>query len=134
MKYYIDYYSAVHWLNRDLIMINDNIFEIDPDFEDPYIEDESGNPRKIFQRFITDFTEDEIKWMNSTFPEVYFKFSDKLYKWILCVDHWGTSWDYVWTQCKLDWVKKSENMGWNDKNEAHYTIARNINTRFMRCK
>ena len=118
-KHYIDYYSAVHWLNRSLIMVNDDIFDIDPDFEDPHIDDESGNPREIFQRFITDFTEDEIEWMNSTFPKVYFKFSDKLYKWILCVDHWGTAWDYVWTECNLDWL---EDKDFNNEGKYEYKI------------
>lgn len=134
MKYYIDYYSAVHWLNRSLVMINDTIFDIDADYEDPYKEDEDGKPREIFQRFITDFTEDEVEWMGKTFPGVILSYCNTLNKYILCVDHWGTSWDYVWTECELDWVKESKNMGWNEKNEAHYTIARNINTRFMRCK
>lgn len=129
-KYQIDYLSAVRWLNRDLIMINDDIFRIDPDFEDPFIESCDGNPREIFQRFITNFTEDEIEWMNKYFPEVYFAHSEVLDKYILCVDHWGTSWDYCWTECRLEWLQDA-NLGWvNDK----YNSVQNIEkiTKFMR--
>lgn len=137
MKYYIDYYSAVNWLGKDLILFND-IHEIDEEFFcELYKEDEDGDlgdPIEIFQYFLTNFTTDEVRWMEKTFPKLHFAYSQKLDLWILCVDHYGTSWDYVWTECELDWVMKSENMGWNEKDEAHYTIARNINTRFMRCK
>lgn len=139
MIYYIDYLSAVTWLNRDLVMINDTIFDIDPDFEDPFKEDSEGNPREIFQRFITNFTDDEVRWMHDTFPDVLFSFCEKMNLWILCVDHWGTSWDGVWTTCELDWVKGDEaivphsTLNWvNDKYESKIDMVKTA--KFMRCK
>jgi len=139
MKYFIDYYSAVHWLNRNLVMINGTIFDIDADYEDPYEEDEDGNPREIFQRFITDFTEDEVNWMEKNFPDVLFSYCNALDKYILCVDHWGTSWDYVWTRCELDWVKGDEaivphsQLNWvNNKYTSEIGLTKTV--KFMRCK
>lgn len=142
MRYYIDYYSAVHWLNGDLILFN-NIHEIDEEFFiELYEEGENGDlgdPVEIYQYFLTNYSDDDVKWMQKTFPQLHFAFSQKLGLWVLCVDHYGTSWDYVWTQCELDWVKGDEAvvphspLNWvNDKYESKIDMVKTA--KFMRCK
>lgn len=92
IKYRIDYYSAVHWLNPSLVMLN-NINEIDENFWEniPCTETE------IYQYFITSFSDFDVEFMKKRFPDIILAKSEKLDTWILCVDHWGTAWDYVFT-------------------------------------
>ena len=128
-RYLIDYNSAVKWLNCDLVMINDTIFEIDPDYMDPCNGDED-DPLDIFQRFITNFNDDEVKWMNKTFPNVLFSYSEKLGLWILCVDHYGTAWEYVWTSCELPIEVLPDK--WDTENISKRDTARHYTTRFKK--
>ena len=142
MVYYIDYYSAVHWLNGDLILFND-IHEIDEEFFIELYEKKEdgdlGDPVEIYQYFLTNYSDDDVKWMQETFPQLHFAFSQKMGLWVLCVDHFGTSWDYVWTRCELDWVKGDEAtvphspLNWvNDKYESKIDMVKTA--KFMRCK
>lgn len=138
MIYYIDYFSAVHWLNGALVLFND-IHEIDPDFYFETYNEETQEENEIFQYFITNYSDNEVKWMRKTFPDLIFEFSNKLGLWILCVDHYGTSWDYVWTRCELDWIKDDEEpvphskLEWvNDKYESKINTVKIA--KFMRCK
>lgn len=142
MKYYIDYYSAVHWLNGDLILFND-IHEIDEEFFcELYREDDDGDlgdPVEIYQYFLTNYSDDDVEWMQKTFPGLHFAFSQKMGLWVLCVDHYGTNWNYVWTECELDWVKGDEEpvphsrLEWvNDKYESKINTVKIA--KFMRCK
>ena len=63
-------------------------------------EDEEGEPiyREFFQFYMTDLSDDGVEWMKKNFPDLIYAYSEKLDKWILCVDHYGTSWDYVSTR------------------------------------
>lgn len=60
-------------------------------------DEEDGTQRDIYQWFITNCTDDDVEYLEKTFG-LLFTYSDLLDKYILCVDHFGTSWDYVeWT-------------------------------------
>lgn len=102
-----NYYVATHWLHGSLIMCN-NIGEIDPSIWDNlrfnmWEEDEDGNEREteIYQYFLTSFSESEVEWMEQHFG-LLFTYSDLLDMYVLCVDHWGTSWDYVMVDTDLE--------------------------------
>lgn len=91
------YNVAVHWLHNSLIMQND-ICEIDNQVYDymrfnTYNED-NETYTEIFQWFITDCSEDDVEYLERYFG-LLFSYSPLLDKYILCVDHFGTSWDYV---------------------------------------
>ena len=127
MKTYIDYYSAVHWMNNSLILMN-NIHEIDPDFEEPINEDEDENPREYFQYFLTSMSDEDVEFMHKFFPDVKLAKSSALDCWVLCVDHYGTSWDYVWTECRE--IMTPDN--WNEKNRGNIKIDRSYVAHYMK--
>lgn len=98
MKTYKTNYSvAVNWCNNALILCN-NITEIDTSVYDnmrfELFDEEDGTQKDIYQWFITDCTDDDVEYLEQTFG-LLFTYSDLLDKYILCVDHCGTSWDYV---------------------------------------
>lgn len=63
-------------------------------------EDEEGELiyREFFQFYMTDLNDEDVEWMNKNFPDLIYAYSEELEKWILCVDHYGTSWNYVSTR------------------------------------
>lgn len=72
-------------------------------------DDEYEAPEKpeIFQWFITDCSEWDVKFLREHFG-LLFTYSDLLDCYILCVTHYGTAWDYVhwstdieYAECKL---------------------------------
>ena len=98
MKTYKTNYSvAVNWCNNALILCN-NITEIDTSVYDnmrfELFDEEDGTQKDIYQWFITDCTDDDVEYLEKTFG-LLFTYSDLLDKYILCVDHFGRSWDYV---------------------------------------
>ena len=131
-RYYIDYHSAVHWLNGALVLCND-IPNIDPGIYDKmeWYEDSEAN-REIYQYFLTSYSKWDVDWFKDTFPDLIFTYSDKLDLYVLCVDHWGTSWDYVWTTCKLPEDVLPDK--WNEKDTAETEHQRTYKIRWMRCK
>lgn len=94
-KRYTRYSKAVKFLGNNLVLCN-NIVDIDDDYLDYRfsLEDDDGNPVEIFQYFLTDCSEDDVKFLEKTF-NLKFAYSEKLDLFVLCVDHYGTSWDYV---------------------------------------
>lgn len=98
--YKTNYSVAVNWCNNALIICN-NIAEIDPSVFDnmrfELFNEEDGTEKEIYQWFITDCSDEDVEYLEKTFG-LLFTYSDLLDKYILCVDHFGTSWDYVgWT-------------------------------------
>lgn len=97
-----NYAVAVNWLHKGVVLCN-NIAKIDPSvFENmrKELEDEgTGEYTEIYQWFITGFNDDDIDWLEKTFPDLIFTYSEMLGTYILCVNHLGTGWDYVWTTC-----------------------------------
>lgn len=93
---YISFADAVKRFNNSLILCN-NIAEIDETIYDNIrfsLEDEEGNYREIMQYFITDCTSEDVHFLESWY-NLLFTFSEALDCYILCVDHWGTSWSSV---------------------------------------
>ena len=130
MKTYIDYYSAVHWNEGSLILFNE-IHEIDPDFNEyeEMEENENGNYPDIYQYFLTSWNANYVYWLKDRFPELIIAYSDKLNMWVLCVDHYGTGWDYVWTECKLP---EEVLPTFNEEGKGESEVTRTFKARFMR--
>lgn len=96
-KFFTTYSEAVHWLHNSIIMCN-NIGDIDNTIFDncrfeAYDED-TDSYMEIYQYFITDCSQSDVEYLEKHFG-LLFSYSELLDKYILCVDHWGTSWDYV---------------------------------------
>lgn len=109
MKRTTNYKCAVNWLHNSFILCN-NIIDVDGSvFDNCRFDtvDENDNPIEIYQWFITDASEDDVKWLEKSFG-LLFSYSDKLGLYVLCVDHWGTSWDSVPCPCYNDDIKNLE--------------------------
>ena len=93
-KYKTNYRVAVEWCNNSYVMCN-RIPEIDGSIYDNMrfsLEDE-----EIYQWFITDCCDSDVNYLEETFG-LLFTYSELLDCYVLCVNHWGTAWDYVyWT-------------------------------------
>ena len=116
MTKYTTYRIATKWLNNNFILCN-NIAEIDESIWENCrfnLEDEDGNTRDIFQYFITDASESDVEWLEKNFPELLFTYSDKLDCFILCVDHYGTGWDYVSCEISEDLLKINPELEYTD--------------------
>lgn len=97
----ISYADAVKWFNNSLGLCN-NIAEIDPSIYDNMsfgLEDEDGNSIEIMQWYITDCNSDEVRCLSDWFG-LLFTYSELLDCYILCVDHWGSSWSSVMIEDK----------------------------------
>jgi hypothetical protein len=93
---YISYSDAVKRFNNSLILCN-NIPEFDLTIYDNMrfsFEDEDGNYREIMQWYITDCTSTDVEYLEKWYG-LLFTYSEMLDCYILCVDHWGTSWTSV---------------------------------------
>lgn len=88
------YLEAVNWLHNSRILCND-IAEKDPSVYDNMrfsLDYEKGE--EIFQWWLTDCSKDDVEYLERRFG-LLFTYSDLLGLYVLCVDHFGTSWDYV---------------------------------------
>lgn len=98
--YYTTYAEAVHWLRNNYILLN-NIVDIDNSVYDNMrfqdYDEETDSYTEIYQWFISDCNEDDVEYLERNFG-LLFTYSDLFDKYILCVDHFGTSWDYVHCQ------------------------------------
>lgn len=97
---YCSYSTAVKWSGNNIVLLN-SIEKIDPNFfpyEAMYEDGEEDEPAEIFQFYITDLSDTTVEWSKKVFPDLIYAYSELLDAWILCVTHYGTSWDYVPTQ------------------------------------
>lgn len=96
MKFYTTYKEAVNWLHNDFVLCN-NIEKID---ETVYFNtrfnkvDEEGFETEIYQWYITDASLSDVEYLEKHFG-LLFTYSELLDCFVLCVDHFGTSWSYV---------------------------------------
>lgn len=105
-KFYTNYLVAVEWLNMATIRCN-NIGEIDPSIYDNmrfdmFYEDEDGeHETEIYQFYLTSASDFDVQFLEEHFG-LLFTYSDLLDMYVLCVDHYGTSWDYVTVETDLE--------------------------------
>lgn len=90
--FYTDYRTAVHWCGNDYVRCN-NIVKMDVSIWDN-ARFSLNEDQEIFQWYLTDASEDTVEYLEKTFG-LLFTYSDILDLWVLCVPHFGTSWDYV---------------------------------------
>lgn len=57
-------------------------------------DEETEEYPEIFQYYLTNCSKDLAEFLNKHFG-LMFAYSEKLGLWVLLVDHYGTSWDYV---------------------------------------
>lgn len=107
-KYGTNYRVAVNWLNNSYIMCN-NIAKIDDSLIDnmrfPLYDEETGEYEEIYQWFISDCSDSDVEYLEETFG-LLFTYSDLLDCYILCVNHYGTSWDYVYCDTTNEYAKR----------------------------
>lgn len=102
MTKFTTYAIAVNWCNNDFVLCN-NIMDIDGESIEmnarfDFYDEESESYLDIFQYFLTDCSESDVEFLEKTF-DLKFSYSDKLDCFVLCVDHYGTSWNY--TSCEI---------------------------------
>lgn len=99
MNYPTNYKKAVNWLNPSLILCNE-ICEVDESVYENMrfeLEDKNGDYVEIYQWFLTSLSFGDMEYLERHFG-LHFTYSNKLDLYVLCVPHYGTSWDYVyWT-------------------------------------
>ena len=98
-----NYKTAAHWLHNSLILCND-ICSIDPSVWDNIrfeLESEEGEHTEVYQWSLTDCSQSEVEFLEEHFG-LLFTYSDTLGLYVLCVDHYGTAWDYVYCATDLE--------------------------------
>ena len=124
------YSIAINWLRPSLVLCN-NIAEIDQSVFDNarfsfYDEDEEMET-EIFQWYLTNLSLDDVEWIEKNFPDMKFTYSDLLDCFVLCVDHFGTSWDYVPTSISDDLLKINPDIEYKDScNPPKFVINQEI--------
>ena len=102
------YSIAINWLRPSLVLCN-NIAEIDNSVYDnarfSFYDEETETETEIFQWYLTSFSQDDVRWLEKNFPDLKFTYSDLLDCFVLCVDHYGTNWEYVATSISDDLLK-----------------------------
>jgi len=98
----ISYRTLLDRLNINCILCN-NIINIDELLYNNIVsgsvyDEEDDTYKEIYQYYIIDASDDDIKYINNWYKdELIISYSEKLENYILLVDHFGTSWDYVLT-------------------------------------
>lgn len=113
MEYQTTYRTAIEWLNTNIVLCN-KLPEIDPSVIDNMytaLSDDSTID-EIFQWYITDASDSDAEWLTEHFGLI-FTYSDLLDCNILCVDHYGTPWDYVMIDTDVKQAERNEGEGKN---------------------
>lgn len=100
-KGFASYKTLVNYFIGDLVLCN-SIAEVDNSIYDNLefdLEDEDGNFKEIYQYFVCNVGQWDKEQAKKA--GLLFTYSDLLDCDVLCVDHWGTSWDYVLTDVRL---------------------------------
>lgn len=104
MKYLTNYKVATQWLNGSLILCND-IVNIDPSISEnsrfETYDDETGEYTEIYQYYLTNYDAGDVGFLEQHF-NLLFSYSDTLDLYVLCVDHYGTAWNYVTVETDLE--------------------------------
>ena len=98
---FASYRTIVDYYIGDIVLCN-NIAEIDESIWDNLefdLEDENGDFVDIYQYFICNINEYDKEICKQA--GLLLSYSDLLHCDVLCVDHFGTCWDYILTDIKL---------------------------------
>lgn len=87
----ISYKDAVEYLGNRLIVCN-NIADVDENLFENF--DLCNSDEEFYQYYLTDCSKDDAERLRAWFG-LNFLYSEKLNLYVLAVDHFGTSWDYV---------------------------------------
>ena len=61
--------------------------------------------KDIYQYYLTGMSQWDVEYLNKYYPDtLIIAYSEKLDLYVLCVDHFGTSWDYVLTDVEIEEV------------------------------
>ena len=124
------YSIAINWLRPSLVLCN-KIAEIDQSVFDnarfSFYDEDEETETEIFQWFLTNLSLEDVEWIEKNFPDLKFTYSNLLDCFVLCVDHWGTSWDYVATSISDDLLKINTDIEYKDScNPPKFVINREI--------
>ena len=92
--------------NAPLVLCN-NITQIDEYIYDNVVigslyDEDTDNYAEIYQYYITSLTDWDIEFLQKyASNDFIIAYSEVLENYILCVDHFGTSWDYVLTDIEI---------------------------------
>lgn len=96
---YASYRTIVEYGIRDIVLCN-NIVDVDEGvYMHLYDENIIDDNTEIFQYYLCNISEFDKQWCKDC--GLILSYSDILDCDVLCVDHFGTSWDYVLTDVKL---------------------------------
>lgn len=105
------YNTAVNWLNGSLILCNE-ITSVDNSVIENFrfcdYDEETDEYTEIYQYYLTNYSLDDVEFLEEHF-NLLFSYSDKLDLFVLCVEHYGTSWDYV--HCYTDLESAAKELG-----------------------
>ncbi len=106
--YSTNYLVATQWMNNSLILCNDIVekdFSVYENMRFSDYDEETGEMTEIYQWFLTDCSRDEVEYLEETFG-LLFSYSDLLDLYILCVDHYGTAWNYVYCETTNEYAAR----------------------------
>ena len=93
--YITNYNTAIHYCGNHYILCN-NIVDIDSNlYENILLDNPEDEFPEIYQWYISDCSEYDVEYLREHFPGIIFAYSELLDLYILCVTHYGTSWDSV---------------------------------------
>ena len=124
------YSIAINWLRPSLVLCN-NIAEIDNSVYDntrfSFYDEDEETETEIFQWYLTNLSLDDVEWIEKNFPDLKFTYSGLLDCFVLCVDHYGTNWEYVATSISDDLLKINPDIEYKDScNPPKFVINREI--------
>ncbi|MCM1497314.1 MAG: hypothetical protein NC124_02495 [Clostridium sp.] len=115
MTKYTTYRIATKWLNNSYILANDVQneegfwdecrFETYNEENDCYID--------LYQFYITDASLGDVEYLEKNFG-LKFSYSNNLDCFVLCVDHYGTGWDYVSCECSDELIEINPGIEYTD--------------------
>ena len=106
--YGTNYRVATQWLHNSYILCNEIVekdFSVYENVRFPLEDEETGEMTEIYQWFLTDCSESDVQYLEETFG-LLFSYSGLLDLYILCVPHYGTSWDYVYCETTNEYAAR----------------------------
>ena len=109
-NYGTNYGVAANWLNNSLILCNDIVekdFSVYENCRFSTYDEETETEKEIFQWYLTDCSESDVEYLEEHFG-LLFSYSEMLDLYVLCVDHFGTNWYWVYCDTDLESAQRNE--------------------------